>query len=404
MDIAIIGAGIAGLTLAAAMERAGLRYRLYEQATELREVGAGILLAPNATRILNGLGLSEALDAVSVPLRAIEARRWDTGQKLGRFDYGDDFMKYFGAPFFTIHRADLQQALLSLVPREYITLNAECTGARDAGDHVELDFADGSTVRADVAIGADGIHSAVRNSMIPDDPRFIGRTAYGCLIPVERLPGLVDEPKMVVWMGPDFHCIYYLVSGGRLINFSATTSAGAWRTESWLAEGDLGDLAEAYAGWSDEVRQVIAAADSVNRWALYERDGYWGQGRMTLVGDSAHAALPFMAQGSSQAIEDAVVLAACLQDASTSADGGNGESGGDGGDVARALRRYEGFRKERVDRVRDASRSRGDDVHLPDGERQRQRDAGLGATMGNPRSFEWLYGYDAELALHDHVS
>jgi salicylate hydroxylase len=384
MRIAIVGGGIAGLGFAIALGRAGLPYRIYEQAAEIREVGAGIQVAPNATRLLHRFGLAERLDAVAVRPQLIERRRWQDGTILNRSPLGDECVKLYGAPYYTVHRGDLQRAMLELVAKTDIQLGAKCVAVEEQGDEVELRFADGSAETADVVVGADGIHSAVRASMIPDQPRFMGRTVYRGLVPAERLPHLCKQQKLTMWMGPQLHCIYYPVAAGSLLNFSASTPADDWRSESWLAEGNLDDLVRAYQGWHGEVLRVVTSADRVNRWALFERDAYWGRGRVILIGDAAHAALPFLAQGANQAIEDAVILTACLRDM-------------DRTQVPEALQRYQRFRHGRVTQLQEGARQQGKTLHLPDGDEQRQRDDGMHNTH-HLRQAEWLFGYDAELA------
>jgi salicylate hydroxylase len=385
MRIAVVGAGIAGLAMGLALDRAGLRYQIFEQATELREVGAGLQLAPNATRLLHRLGLAPALKETAVRPEFIELRRWDTGAPLGVTMLGDECEHLFGEPYYLVHRADLQRAMIGLLPDGRVRLAARCEGVRETADGVEARFAGAPAEVFDAVIGADGIHSAVRGSLARDEPRFMGRTVYRGLASAERVPLLRGEPRMLMWMGPGHHFLCYPVSGGRLVNFSASAPADDWRTESWLAEGNVADLARAYEAWDSEVLRVVYAAGRVTRWALHERDGHWGRGRITLIGDAGHASLPFLAQGANQAIEDAVVLAACLRAASPE-------------NVPGALRRYEECRRDRIARIQSIVRGRNVSIHLPDGDQQRQRDATL-TNMLDLRSSAWLYGYDAEEAV-----
>ncbi|KPI15357.1 Salicylate 1-monooxygenase [Actinobacteria bacterium OK074] len=385
MRIAVMGAGIAGLALGLALERAGLEYRLYEQAPELREVGAGLQLAPNATRLLHRFGLGAALKATAVRPEALELLRWDDGKPLGRTVFGDECVQLFGEPYYTVHRADLQHAMADALPDGRIRFGAQCVGVREHADGVEIRFADGSSQRADIVVGADGLHSVVRGALDADRPRPMGRTVFRGLVPAERVPLLSGPPKMLMWMGPGHHFLCYPVSAGRLVNFSASAPADGWLAESWLAQGSVQDLARAYTGWHEEVLRVIRSADRVSRWALYERDPQWGRGRITLVGDAGHASLPFLAQGANQAVEDSVVLAACLREASSD-------------NLEPALRRYETCRQERVAEIGAIVRGRNVTIHLPDGEQQRRRDAGLTNLM-ELRGNAWLYGYDADQAL-----
>lgn len=384
LRIAVVGAGIAGLTVAAALARAGLRCEVFEQAPYLAEVGAGIQVAPNAARLLHRLGLADHLRDVAVRPRAIQMHRWDDGDPIMRTPLGPECEELFGAPYYLVHRADLHGGLLELLPQGIVRLGLRCTHVEEREDEVELRFEDGRTVRADLVIGADGIHSVMRDRLVRDRPRFSGQTIYRGLVPAERLPAMAAEPKVRLWLGPDQHVVAYPISRGTQISFGATTPSDGWRTESWSAAGDVASLAAAYSGWNADVQKLIGSADAVSRWALHDRDTIetWSTRRITLIGDAAHPMLPFLAQGANQAIEDAIVLAACLRGA---------------GDVASALRRYEALRRPRTEEIHRRSRANNRNLHLSDGESQRRRDDELADSAGLD-SQSWLYGYDAELA------
>jgi salicylate hydroxylase len=263
---------------------------------------------------------------------------------------------------------------------------------RSSGDEVELDFAgrDGSThsVRADAVIGADGIHSLLREQLAPAaDSRFSGLCAYRCLVPAEQAPAMARRAVQSLWLGPGRHLVHYPVSGGRLVNIVAIVPAGDWRTESWVAEGDVADLRREFESWAAPVQQLLASASQTQKWALYDRSPLerWSQGRVTLLGDAAHAMLPFFAQGAAQATEDAAVLAHCLR--------GVAREG-----VPQALARYEAARRPRASQVQLMSRGREIRNHLPDGPEQAQRDAEFAS--GDPlRQSAWLYGHDWRAAL-----
>ncbi len=391
LRVAVVGAGIAGLTAAAAMSRRGIRCEVFEQTRHLREVGAGVQIAPNATRLLHRLGLGEYLRSVAVRPEAVEMRRWDDDSVLARIDLGDSCEELFGAPYYTIHRADLHRGLLEALPQAQGVVHLGChlKALEEHPDAVRLLFADGSDATADVAVGADGIHSVVRSSVVIDEAKFSGQTIYRGLIPAQRVPFLLEDPKVRIWLGPRQHFVCYPVSAGSLVSFGATTPGGDWRTESWSALGRVEDLAAAYAGWNDEVGKVIDAASSVSRWALHDRDtaSRWSSERTTLIGDAAHPMLPFMAQGANQAIEDGVAAAVCLEAASAAS-------------PAAALDRYEAIRKARATRVYEESRANSRAFHLADGQQQARRDVDMGGKY-NLRSQEWLYAYDAELAAAD---
>jgi salicylate hydroxylase len=387
LRIAVVGAGIAGLTLAAALTRAGIRCTVFEQVPLLGEIGAGIQLSPNATRVLHRLGLAGQLDAVAVRPRSIEMRRWDNNDVLMRTGLGAECEAMYGAPYYTVHRADLHRSLLGLLPRDMIHLGQRCVGVEERADCVELHFEGGSTATADIVVAADGIHSVVREFLVADEPRFSGQTVYRGLVPADRLAHLLPEPKVVIWLGPGQHCVCYPISGGRLVSFAATTPAGVWRTESWFAQGRVGDLLSAYQGWNGDVRDVLAAADAVTRWALHDRDPVdrWSSERVTLVGDAAHPMLPFGAQGAAQAIEDAAALAACLSTVTPDR-------------VFAALKQYAEIRKPRTETVHRTIRENARNHHFSDGDQQRRRDRAMDENWGL-QGQEWLYGYDAERAV-----
>ncbi|MFJ7269989.1 FAD-dependent monooxygenase [Streptomyces sp. NPDC099050] len=387
MRVVVAGAGIAGLALAAALRRAGIDCHLYEQTERLAEVGAGIQLAPNATRLLRRLGLRDRLRDLAVTPQAIEMRRWDSGTLLQRTSLGDSCQRRFGAPYYTVHRADLHGALLSLVPSDRVHLGARCVGVTQQSDEALLHLSDGTTVEADLIVGADGIHSVAREQIVADRPRYSGQTIYRGLVPAERVPHLLTEPRVRLWFGPDQHVVCYPVSAGRQVSFGATLPATDWREESWAARGEVTELAAAYAGWHPDVTHLIGAAQTVSRWALHDRESMdrLSAGRVTVIGDAAHPMLPFQAQGANQAIEDAVVLAACLAVAGPDR-------------LTAALRRYERIRLPRTTRIQQQSRDNAKTFHLEDGGAQRHRDSAAQTASGLDRH-EWLFGYDAEQAV-----
>lgn len=388
LRVAVVGAGIAGLTLAAALIEAGVQCRIYERAQELGEVGAGIQLSPNGTRLLERLGAAATLRERAVRPAAIEMRRWDSGGLLNRTALGQACEDMYQGPYYCLHRADLHAILVELLPGDVIKLGTRAASVTDAGGAAEIGaaeigFADGSVETADVVVGADGIRSVVRQALIDDEPRFSGQAVYRGLIPSGRLPSLLDEPRVQLWLGPGQHCVCYPVSAGQQISFVATTPAGDWRGESWTEEGSVADVIEAYQGWNPQVRSLLDAADRVTRWALHDRApvSRWSGQRITIVGDAAHPMLPFGAQGANQAIEDAVTLAACL-------------SGTTPAKAPAALRRYEEIRKPRTNHVQQAIAQNARNHHFADGAEQRARDQAMDENWGLTGQ-GWLFGYDA---------
>jgi len=388
MRVGIVGGGIGGLAAAAFLRRAGLAdVSVYERAGRLGEAGAGIQMAPNAARLLTRLDLGDMLQRDAVRLEVgWELRRWQDGAVLSGQPLGDACEARFGAPYLVLRRSHLLDALASAAGR--LELGRECTDVVAAGEEVELRFADHPPVRADVVIGADGIHSAVRGAIVqPAPPRFSGLAAYRWVVDARDAPELARRPVFTSWLGPGRHVVHYPLSGGTEINLVAVVPAGAWRTESWISEGSVDELGAEFAGWDDRVTQLAQAAPRAWLYALYDReplDG-WSSGRIALLGDAAHPMLPFFAQGAGQAIEDAAVLAACLARAQD-------------GDAPAALARYQATRLKRASRVQRLSRGRPDRNHLPDGAEQRRRDAELAGSDPVERD-AWLYDHDAELAL-----
>ncbi len=387
MRIAVIGAGIGGLTAALTLLRSGFEVEVFEQATELREVGAGVQISPNATRILHRLGLEEPLRRFGVRPLAGVIRRWDDGRVISRQRLADACEQNFGAPYYHFHRAELLDLLSAAVPNGVLHLNRRCVGLTQNDDRVEVRFHNGARTEADMVVGADGIHSTVRENILgSESPRFSGHVAYRGLVAAERVAHLGIEVEASSWWGPDHHFVHYFVgAGARYLNWVAVTP-GEWRIESWTAKGEVADALKEFEGWHPQVRAMIGAADSTNRWALYDRDPLprWTVGRVTLLGDAAHAMLPYMAQGAVQSIEDAAVLAKCLERA-------------DRRDVGAALSRYEQTRKPRATRCQEGSRHNAIMYHLADGEDQRKRDAHLTSSTTAPLpQNRWLYGHDVE--------
>ena len=387
MRIIVIGAGIGGLAAALTLTRSGADVQVFEQASDLREVGAGIQISPNASRILHRLGLGDALHREGVRPHAVVFRRWDDGHELARQPLADACERNFGAPYYHFHRADLLNVLSSAVPTGVLHLDHRCVGLSQHDDRVEVHFDNGNTVEADVVIGADGIHSSVRKAILgAESPRFSGHVAYRGLVPVERVAELGIEVAAFAWWRPNRHFVHYFVgAGARYHNWVAVTR-GEWRIESWTAKGEVADALKEFEGWHPQVRAIIGSADATNRWALYDRDPLprWTVGRVTLMGDAAHPMLPYMAQGAVQSIEDAAVLAKCLERA-------------DARDPTAALQRYEQTRKPRASRCQEGSRRNGVMYHLEDGEDQRKRDASLASSSTAPLPQNaWLYGHDVE--------
>jgi salicylate hydroxylase len=311
LSIAIIGGGIGGICAALSLLRAGLDAHVYERAKKLSEVGAGIQVSPNASRILHGLGLADALAKMGVKPLAIHQRRWDDGRTLLRTPLGA-WEAAFGFPHYQIHRADLLDTLARALPAERLHIGHRFTALVDHGDRVEATFENGLHISVDALVGADGIHSSVRHVLFgPEKPHFTGCVAYRALVPAERLSHLDLEVILQVWMGPGKHFVHYYVQDRRLVNIVAAIEQDTWTRESWTDRGEVADWLAAHEGWHPQVRGILEATDETFIWALFDRRpmAHWSVGRVTLLGDACHAMLPFMAQGAAQAIEDGGRLA-----------------------------------------------------------------------------------------------
>jgi salicylate hydroxylase len=383
LAIAIVGAGLGGLAAAVALRAAGFDVDVYEQAPELTEVGGGINLGPNAARVLYRLGLGEGLDREAVRPASTHQRRWQDGRTLQRAPLNPRCEALYGAPHLTVHRADLLSIIAAGFPAERIHLGHRLLGLAGRGDRAEARFANGARVAADVLVGADGIHSAVRAALLGEEaPRFAGCVAYRGLVPAERIAALELELGSQSWLGPGGHFVHYFVSRGRLLNFVGWTEHDTWNREDWTDRATVDRALAAFEGWHPQVRRIIAAADTCFVWALFDREPLprWSAGRVTLLGDACHPMYPFMGQGAAQAIEDGATLTACLAA---------------GGDAAQALRRYEALRRPRVTRLQEMSRANRTRFHLPDGPAQEARDAGWArAGDRSPDALRWLYEFD----------
>ena len=388
LRVAVIGAGIGGLSAALGLRRAGFDVEIYEQAAELTEVGGGINMGPNAVRVLLNLGLGPGLERVAVRPVGTHQRRWQDGSTLQRAALNPRCEELYGAPHLTIHRRDLLAVIAAAFPPERLHLGHRFVGFTESGDHVEAGFANGARIAADVLIGADGIHSAVRAQLFGDEPpQFAGCVAYRGLVPAERIADLGLELGSQSWVGPGGHFVHYFVSAGRLLNFVGWTEHDEWNREDWTDRATIERAQAAFAGWHPQIGRIIAAADTCFIWALFDRDPLpqWSAGRVSLLGDACHPMYPFMGQGAAQALEDGAALAACLA-ASVMAGAG---------DPAAALQRYERARLPRVSRVQALSRANKTRFHLPDGPAQQARDA-LWARGGDrsPDALRWLYDHD----------
>jgi salicylate hydroxylase/6-hydroxynicotinate 3-monooxygenase len=364
--IAVIGAGLGGLAAAIAFRRAGISADVYEQAPAIAPVGAGIQLTPNASTAIRGLGILDEVRARSYAPAIGYNRDWDTGAVTNLQQMGRDIEAAYGAPDLAMHRAVLHTALLNRVPPERVHLDKRLVGLDTAGTQYRLRFADGSEAVADAVVGADGIHSIVREALFGrEDPCFNGRVAYRTTFATARIPRGIEVDGRVKWWGPDRHIVSYLLNPQEdQIYFIAVVNEPDFRLESWSTLGRLDDLLAAYAGFHPRIRAVLGAAEQVRKWALVDRDPMpsWGEGRIVLLGDACHPMPPYIAQGAASAIEDAIVLSRCV--ATTDRDG-----------LANAFRLYERIRRARTARMQVTARQN--------------------TWLRYKTDAEWVYGYDA---------
>ncbi len=376
------------MTAALGLSDRGLDVTLLEQASALQEVGAGVQLSANATRLLFRLGLEGPLRAVACAPEAVELRDHRTGRLNLRTRLGAFGEARWGAPYLQVHRADLQRLLLdaaALRPRLDLRLGARVEAVDQEAGRAFVHLKGGGIVAGDAVIGCDGIHSKIRAALWGEDlPRFIGQAAWRGLAAAERLPAGAATPIAGVWTGPDRHFVHYPVRGGALINMVGVVEQRRWRTESWTAQADRSLFAGDFKAWPASVRQLIEAVETPWLFAIHDRAPLprWSKGRLSLLGDAAHPAPPFLAQGAGMAIEDGEALARRLAQ---------------GADVVAALSAYEGERISRTARVQAWSRRNGRLFHLPS-----PISAGLFAAATRLDSLrgdapearlDWLYGY-----------
>ncbi|MGZ5093375.1 MAG: FAD-dependent monooxygenase [Burkholderiales bacterium] len=367
LSIAIVGAGMGGTAVAATLRRAGFRnIRIYEQASRFARIGAGIQMMPNSMKVLRGIGVEDRLRRVAFAPFSHLNRKGDTGEVTNELPMPESL---YGAPYLCMHRADLHDALASVVPPEIVHLNKKLIGVAQTAKRVTLAFADGSRENADLVIGADGVHSTVRDLILgPEKPLHKGRVAYRAVFPAALMNGEDIGQSRTKWWGTDRHIVIYYTKADRSEIYFVTSvpEPAEWMTrESWSAKGDVTQLRAEYERFHPEVRAVLNACPDCHKWAILEREPLprWSEGRVVLLGDACHPMTPYMAQGAATSIEDAAIFARCLEAAS--ADG-----------IEAALERYEAHRKPRTSRIQAISSA---NTWMQKGE----------------QDTSWLYGYDA---------
>lgn len=365
LEIAIVGAGMGGMAAAATLRQTGFNVRVYEQAQKFGRIGAGIQMMPNSMKVLRRIGIEDRLRKTSFAPFSHLNRVGDTGEIMRELPMPETL---YNAPYLCMHRADLHDALLSAVPSGIIHLGKKLTGLDEAAGRVTLSFADGTTASADLVVGADGVHSLVRDIIVgPDAPIHRGRIAYRAVFPAALMDRDIGRSR-TKWWGKDRHIVIYYTTAAKSEVYFVTSvpESAEWMTkESWSAKGDVRELRAAYDGFHADVRAVLGACPDCHKWAILERNPlpHWSAGRVVLLGDACHPMTPYMAQGAATSIEDAAVLARCLAEVQ-------------GDDIPGAFRRYEAHRKPRTSLVQALSSA---NTWMKDGK----------------YDTSWLYGYDA---------
>ena len=389
--VIIAGGGIGGLTTALCLAKYDWSVLVLEQARTFTTAGAGIQLSPNCSRVLHELGLAQALQAQAFLPEGTQFRHWRTGRVITESTLGAEIAERYGAPYYHMHRGDLLEVLLDAAQKHP---SIELRTGSAVSDFIQLDDGsvqvqvDGRSELAAGLVGADGIHSQVRQSLWGEQAAtFTGNIAWRMLVPTAKLPQGMVRPMSTVWWGPGKHFVHYYVRGGDYVNCVCVVEKAGWQVESWTEVGELSELRQDFAGWHPSVLTLIDKADPAElyKWALFDRPPMpqWGKGCITLLGDACQPTLPFMAQGAAMAIEDAAVLAACLsQDQS----------------VARAVRRYEDLRRQRTAGIQLGSRRNARVFHLSGiSAWLRNRAAGL----ARRNSMDALFSYDPLTAVRD---
>jgi salicylate hydroxylase len=392
--IVVAGAGIGGLTASLALAAQGFRVVILEKTERLEEAGAGLQLSPNASRVLIDLGLQPRLAARAVTPDSISIMSARSGGEISRLPLGEAAGSAAGAPYWVVHRADLQAALQAQVsdnPDIELRLGCQFEDVVAHAKGLTVVQRSGTTRRQELAlalIGADGIWSSVRQHLFPQvQPQFSGLIAWRGTLEATALPREHAARRIQLWMGPNAHLVAYPISGARQINVVAVVS-GTWNRPGWSAPGDTNEIKNAFASspWPANARMLVGAVDDWRKWALFTvpDGGEWTDGAIALLGDAAHAMLPFAAQGAGMAIEDAAVLAKCL-----------GQSQIEGGPtIPAAMQRYARLRRSRVTRVQRAARQSGRIYHLR-GAAALARDLAI-KTIGPNRMLarqNWIYDW-----------
>lgn len=362
MRIAVVGAGLGGLTAAGFLQRAGFAVTVYEQAPSFSRIGAGIILSANVMKVLRRLGIERSLVETGIKPHAYISRAWDTGETLYEIVFDAASEEHFGGPYLNVHRGDLHRVLERVISPATIAFDHRLVGLDETSDAVHLTFENGVKVDADLVIGADGVRSMVRESLLGNEPpRFVGAVAQRAIFPTERLNGF-KIPDCTKWWGRDRHILpYFMTSRRDEIYVIGVVPASQWDSDAASLPSSREEMLESFADFHVDLRRVLEASDEVSVWPIFdrERDDRWSGGRIVLLGDACHPMRPYMAGGGAMAIEDGAILSRCLEAFD---------------DLAEALRCYEATRIPRVSEV--------------------QRISIENSWMRGPTETDWFYCYD----------
>jgi 6-hydroxynicotinate 3-monooxygenase len=361
--IAVVGAGLGGLTVTGFLQRSGFSVKVYEQAPTFSRIGAGIILTANATKVLRRLGIEDGLIAAGIKSECYISRAWDTGQTLYEIHFDAQSEERHGGPYLNIHRGDLHYVLEHGVAPGTIAFDHELIDLKETADSIRLVFANGASVEADIVIGADGIRSKVRDVLLgPEPPRFVGAVAHRAIFPAERLRGF-KIPDCTKWWGRDRHCLpYYLTNRRDEVYAIGVAPTARWDSEETSIPTTREAYLESFAGFHQDLQRVLEAVETVTLWPIFDRDrdDRWSGDRVVLLGDACHPMPPFMAAGGAMAVEDGAILSRCIADFD---------------EPKAAFASYTATRIPRVAEVQRISRAN--------------------TWMGGPTDTDWFYCYDA---------
>jgi 6-hydroxynicotinate 3-monooxygenase len=366
--IAVVGAGLGGLTAAGFLQRAGFAVNVYEQAPAFSRIGAGIILSANVTKVLRRLGLEDGLIAAGIKSRSYVSRAWDTGEIMAEFVFDADSERRYGGPYVHIHRGDLHAVLERGVAPGTIAFDHQLVDLEETGKSMRLIFANGAAVEVDIVLGADGVRSKVREFLLgPEPPQFVGAAAYRAIFPAERLNG-VYIPDCTKWWGSDRHCLPYYLTGRRDEVYAiGVVPVSHWHGDEASVPATREQYLQSFVGFHSDLQRVLEAVDSVSLWPIFDRvrNDCWSghDGRVVLLGDACHPMRPFMAAGGAMAVEDGAILSRCLENFD---------------DPVEAFRCYEATRIPRVANVQEISIAN--------------------TWMRGPTETDWFYCYDAGTA------